>query len=61
VSEDTDLKFDSANAQYSEGERHYSELFSDFFHTIAIGERHNPKLQRKNLPLRFREYMTEWQ
>jgi probable DNA metabolism protein len=61
VSEETGLKFDSAKAQYSEGERHYSELFSDFFQTIAIGERHNPKLQRQNLPLRFREYMTEWQ
>lgn len=47
--------------QLSEGERMYSELFEHFFHTIAIKERYNMKLQRNMLPLRYREYMTEFQ
>ncbi len=46
---------------FSEGEKKYSELFTAFFHTIAIKERNNPKLQRNMLPLRYREYMTEFQ
>ncbi len=46
---------------FSEGEKKYSELFSCFFHTIAVKERKNKKLQRNMLPLRYREYMTEFQ
>lgn len=45
----------------SEGEKKYSELFEHFFHTIAIKERNNYGLQRNMLPLRYREYMTEFQ
>ncbi len=45
---------------FSEGERKYSELFKSFFHTIAIEERKNNVLQRNMLPLRYREYMTEF-
>ncbi len=44
----------------SENEKKYSELFTSFFHTIAIKERNNLKLQRNMLPLRYREYMTEF-
>lgn len=46
---------------FSEGEKKYSELFCQFFHTIAIKERENYRLQRNMLPLRYREYMTEFQ
>ncbi len=46
---------------FSQGERMYGELFSCFFHTIAIKERVNPGLQRNMLPIRYREYMTEFQ
>ncbi len=46
---------------FSEGEKVYSELFTHFFHTIAIKERVNSSLQRNMLPLRYREYMTEFQ
>lgn len=46
--------------RYSLGEEKYSELFSSFFHTIAIKERHNNELQRGMLPLRYRKYMTEF-
>nr|WP_277935289.1 TIGR03915 family putative DNA repair protein [Parablautia muri] len=45
----------------SDGERKYSELFSCFFHTIAIKERESYGLQRNMLPIRYREYMTEFQ
>ncbi len=46
---------------FSEGEKMYSELFSSFFHTIAIKERNNYGLQRNMLPIRYRRYMTEFQ
>lgn len=45
----------------SEEELQYQELFKGFCHTITIKERKNAKLQRNMLPLRFREYMTEFQ
>lgn len=38
----------------------YRELWKAFFEHIAIKERINPKLQRNNLPLRFRKNMTEF-
>ena len=44
----------------SDKEKQYSELFSEFFHTIAIKERENPALQLNMLPLRYREHMTEF-
>lgn len=45
---------------FSEGEKRYSELFMQFFHTIAIKERRNNGLQMNMLPLRYRRYMTEF-
>ncbi len=44
----------------SAAEEQYRELFRRFCSTITIKERSNPKLQRSMLPLRFREYMTEF-
>jgi probable DNA metabolism protein len=38
----------------------YRDLWKAFFEHIAIKERINPKLQRNNLPLRFRKDMTEF-
>lgn len=45
----------------SEEELGYQELFRRFCDTITIEERRNPKLQKSMLPLRFREYMVEFQ
>ena len=45
----------------SEKEEQYQELFRQFCQTIAIRERRNLQLQRNMLPLRFREYMMEFQ
>lgn len=41
-------------------EDEYRDLWKAFFDHIAIKERVNPKLQRNNLPLRFRGDMTEF-
>lgn len=35
----------------------YREMWQVFFDTIAIKERENTKLQRNNMPLRYRKYM----
>lgn len=41
-------------------EDEYQDLWKAFFNHIAIKERINPKLQRNNMPLRFRGNMTEF-
>lgn len=42
-------------------EGQYADLFREFVRTITITERRNYELQRNLLPLRFREYMVEFQ
>lgn len=56
------IRWDWIGIKYtvSDKEKQYSELFAAFFHTIAIKERENPTLQLNMLPLRYREYMTEF-
>ncbi|MCM1186055.1 MAG: TIGR03915 family putative DNA repair protein [Lachnoclostridium sp.] len=44
----------------SDTEMAYQELFRHFCRKITITERKNAQLQRNMLPLRFREYMTEF-
>lgn len=46
---------------WSTEELEYQELFRCFCNSIAIKERKNIKLQKNLLPLRFREYMTEFE
>jgi len=41
-------------------EDEYRDLWKAFFTHIAIKERINPRLQRNNLPLRYRSNMTEF-
>lgn len=50
-----------AGLRYSAAEAQYQELFRQFCHTITVKGRENRKLQRGMLPLRFREYMVEFQ
>ncbi len=59
--QDDNLVLQKEKMRISEKERLYQELFHHFCHTIAIKERKNLELQRNMLPLRFREYMTEFQ
>ncbi|MDF2802997.1 MAG: hypothetical protein K0S61_2900 [Anaerocolumna sp.] len=54
-----DLDLDSFSKGTKE-EIEFSKLWKTFFNTIAIEERKNPKLQRNNIPLRFRGNMLEF-
>jgi probable DNA metabolism protein len=38
----------------------YAALWQRYFQRHAIAERHNPKLQQKHVPLRYRKYLTEF-
>jgi len=44
----------------TEEEERYRALWKQFFDTIAIEGRISPKLQKGNLPLRYRKYMIEF-
>lgn len=44
----------------SDAEEDFQSLWKTFFETIGIEARINHKLQRNNLPLRFRNHMTEF-
>ena len=46
--------------RWSQKEKKYQELFTLFHKTIAIKERKNIRLQCQMLPLRFQEYMAEF-
>lgn len=53
--------FDEKALVFSKAEAEYSELFTHFCKSIAIESRKNPKLQMNMLPLRFRQYMVEFE
>jgi len=42
-------------------EKLFQQLWKEYFNTIAIKARINPRLQRQNMPMRFWKYMTEKQ
>lgn len=46
--------------ELSDQEEEFQLLWKTFFDTIAIKERINPKLQRNNLPIRFRSNLPEF-
>lgn len=41
-------------------EQEYAALWQRYFQRHAIKERHNPKLQQKHVPLRYRKYLLEF-
>jgi probable DNA metabolism protein len=41
-------------------EHEYAALWQRYFQCHAITERHNPKLQQKHVPLRYRKHLTEF-
>jgi probable DNA metabolism protein len=41
-------------------EQDYAALWQRYFQRHAIAERHNPKLQQKHVPLRYRKHLTEF-
>ena len=53
-------EFVQESLKWSEEEMKYQELFTLFHKTVAIKERENRHLQRQMLPLRFQDYMVEF-
>ena len=47
--------------EVSEREHQYRALWKQFYHTIAIKERYNPKCRMTHMPKRYWENMTEMQ
>jgi probable DNA metabolism protein len=41
-------------------EKIFSSMWKDYFKSIAISERKNPKLQRQFVPVRYRKYLPEF-
>ena len=58
--QDSNYYMNEEKLRMSDGENAYRELFRYFCHKIAIKERRNLELQRNMLPLRFQEYMIEF-
>jgi len=52
---------DSARLLEDAKEAEVRELWQHFFKTAAIKERINPKLQRQNVPLKYRKNLTEFE
>ncbi|MBE5962549.1 MAG: DNA metabolism protein [Lachnospiraceae bacterium] len=50
-----------ALAVYDEQENEYSVLWKAFFKSVAIKERENQDLQRNQVHIRYRKYMTEFE
>lgn len=48
-------------AESSDAEDRYGELWKCFFKTITIAARVNPKLQTSLIPLKYRDFMKEFQ
>lgn len=57
INEETDVE---SLTKVSYAENAFSELWKSFFEHISIKERENYRLQRQNLPIRFRKNMTEF-
>ncbi len=47
--------------EFAGGEEQVRALWRHFFKTAAIKERVNPKLQRQNVPLKYRKHLTEFE
>jgi len=50
----------TAEPGLTESEQDYAALWQRYFQRHAIAERHNPKLQQKHVPLRYRKHLTEF-
>lgn len=62
-SEEDALRFSgkAADGLLAADERLFQQLWQTYFHFISIRERANPRLHRKELPVRFWKYLTEKQ
>ena len=55
----TDIEL-AAEPHLTESEHEYAALWQRYFQRHAIPERHNPALQQKHVPLRYRKHLTEF-
>ncbi len=51
----------TAEPTLSATEHDYAALWQRYFQRHAIAERHNPKLQQKHVPLRYRKHLPEFE
>lgn len=56
----SDIELETLDLNISEGEQTLKDLWKCFVDTIEVKPRHNTNLQRQNMPLRFREFATEF-
>lgn len=56
-----DLDEKSIAAQYHPDERFYQTLWRQYFQSVSIASRANPRLQRQHMPRRYWPYLTEMQ
>lgn len=71
LNEVTEVRFEKKEAHLLSGflqdelldhdEKLFQQLWKEYFKSIGIKERTNPKLHRQNMPARFWKYMTEKQ
>lgn len=61
LEEPVDISGKLKPGQIDAEEKLYQQMWKDYFNTMAIKERINPKLQRQHLPVRYRKYLTEMQ
>lgn len=69
LKETTEVRFEQKEAHLLSGflseeimdkdEKLFQQMWKEYFKTIAIKERINPKLHRQHMPARFWKYMTE--
>ncbi len=55
----TDINF-NINIEKSDDEKFYTNLWKEFYKTISVENRENPKLKRNMMPKKYRKYMTEF-
>jgi probable DNA metabolism protein len=55
----SEIELDS-EPDLSASEHDYAALWQRYFQRHAITERHNPSLQQKHVPLRYRKHLTEF-
>ncbi|KJR40202.1 DNA metabolism protein [Candidatus Magnetoovum chiemensis] len=65
VYDKTTVKFIDAYRQdhlkVCSNEKEIANQWREYFEVIAISDRYNPKLQRQNLPLKYRKHLTEYE
>ena len=55
----TDINF-NIDIEKADDEKFYTNLWKEFYKTISVENRENPKLKRNMMPKKYRKYMTEF-